>query len=697
MRLVIAEKPGVARSIAAVLKSAERRDGYLQGRDYLVSWCVGHLMELADADAYDPRYAKWKHEDLPILPGRWRYVVPKDRKKQLDILRDLMARRDVDGIVCATDAGREGELIFRHVYTHCGCQKPVQRLWISSLEESAIAAGFQSLKDGAAYDNLYQAALCRSQADWLVGINATRLFSVLYRRTLNVGRVMTPTLAMIVQREADIAAFKKEPFYTVELDCGGFTASGEKLKDEKAAQSVRAVCHGQAATVTAMERKEKAEKPPRLYDLTALQREANRLLGFTAQQTLDYAQALYEKMLVTYPRTDSRYLTEDMAAGLPALVSSAASLLPFAAGLPLPVDAAQVIDNAKVTDHHAIIPTMKCADTDPASLPAGERGILTLIAARLLCAVGEQHRYSETTVTLACQGYSFTTKGKTVLQRGWQAAEQAFKATLIQKPEEKEAAALPELAEGQVFDNVTAKLREGFTSPPKHFTEDTLLAAMETAGAEDLSDDAERKGLGTPATRAAILEKLVKTGFVERNAAKKTTYLLPTQTGAALVAVLPETIKSPALTAEWEGKLKQVERGTLPPSDFMAGIAAMTRDLVQTYEADRNAAALFPSDREAVGACPRCNASVVEGKKGFTCENPHCRFALWKDSRFFAAKRKELTRKIVAALLKDGRAALTGCYSEKTGKTYNAVAVLDDTGGKYVNFKLEFGEGKKHG
>ena len=698
MRLVIAEKPAVARSIAAVLGSNDRIDGYLQGGGYLVSWCVGHLLELAPADAYDPRYAKWKHEDLPILPERWQYVVSKDKRKQLNVLRGLMARKDVDGIICATDAGREGELIFRLVYTYCGCQKPVQRLWISSLEESAIAGGFQNLKDGSAYNNLYQAALCRAQADWLVGINATRLFSVLYHRTLNVGRVMTPTLAMIVQREADIAAFKKEPFYTVELDCNSFTASSDKLGDKAAAEAIRTSCDGKTAMVTAEEQKEKAEKPPRLYDLTALQREANRLLGFTAQQTLDYVQALYEKKLVTYPRTDSRYLTEDMAENLPGLIVSASSLLPFAESLPLPMNTGQVIDNTKVSDHHAIIPTAQTAATDMASLPGGERSILTLIAVRLLCAVGDKHTYAETVVTLACEGNSFTAKGKTVLQPGWKAMEQAFKATLTEKHEKKEIAALPELAEGQVFDGIATKLREGFTSPPKHYTEDMLLSAMETAGIEDMPEDAERKGLGTPATRAGILEKLVKTGFVERKGDKKTKHLLPTKKGVGLIAVLPEIIKSPALTAEWEEKLKQVERGKLAPGEFMAGIAAMTRGLVRNYETDRSAAALFHSDREVVGVCPRCGASVVEGKKGFTCENPDCRFALWKDNRFFAAKKKELTRKIAAALLKDGRAALTGCYSEKTGKTYDAVAVLNDTGGKYVNFRLEFGtEGKRYG
>lgn len=696
MRLVIAEKPSVARSIAEVLGAAVKGDGCLSSAEYIVSWCVGHLVELAPADVYDPRYSKWARDDLPILPERWQYVVPKDKEKQLNILRGLMSRKDVDGIICATDAGREGELIFRLVYTQCGCTKPVQRLWISSMEESAIAEGFRTLKDGAAYENLYQSALCRSQADWLVGINATRLFSVLYRHTLNVGRVMTPTLALIVRREADIAAFKPKTFYTVQLDCGGFAASGEKLEEKKTAETIRGACDGKTATVKTVERRDKAEQPPKLYDLTTLQREANRLYGYTAQQTLDYVQSLYEKKLATYPRTDSRYLTEDMAAGLPALVSSVAAALPFMGGLKLPVNAGHVIDNAKVSDHHAVIPTPTMAGADLPSLPAGERTVLHMISVRLICAVGNKHDYSETTATLDCTGRVFTAKGKTILSPGWKEAEQRFRATLQQKPEddkEDTAKPLPVLVEGQTFEAIRAVLKEGKTSPPKHFTEDTLLSAMETAGAEDMPEEAERKGLGTPATRAGILEKLVKTGFVERKTAKKTTHLLPTQTGVTLIAVLPEPIKSPALTAEWEEQLKQVEHGAFPSGDFMAGIAAMTRELVQTYEPDKKA--VFPSDREAVGICPRCGGHVLEGKKGFTCDNRACGFALWKDNRFFAAKKKELTKKIAAVLLKDGRAELPGCYSEKTGKTYDAVVVLDDTGGQYVNFKLEFKDGGK--
>lgn len=597
-----------------------------------------------------------------------------------------------DAVVCATDAGREGQLIFQLVYDFCGCKKPTLRLWISSMEETAIKDGFAALKDGAAYESLYRSALCRAQADWLIGINATRLFSVLYGATLNVGRVQSPTLALLVNREAEIAGFKKQKFYTVQLMAGGFTAEGDRLDDKKTAEDVRAACGGKTATVEKVERKERAELPPKLYDLTTLQREANRLYGFTAQQTLDYTQSLYEKKLVTYPRTDSRYLTEDMAAGLPSLVEAVAGALPFMAGLETTVNAGRVVDSAKVSDHHAIIPTPSMPGADLAALPAGEKAVLSLIAARLLCAVGEKYVTAETVAALSCGGHTFTAKGRTVTATGWKSIDNAFRATLKEKPEDKEAPPLPDLAEGQELPRVNAAVKEGTTAPPKHYTEDTLLSSMETAGAEDMPEDAERKGLGTPATRAGIIEKLVKTGFVERKAKQ----LLPTPKGAALIGVLPELIKSPALTAEWEHKLKQVERGELDAADFMAGIAGLSSQLVQDYGKLPEGAdlSLFQPVRKAVGTCPRCGGRVVEGKKGFTCENRDCGFALWKENRFFKAKKKELTAKIAAALLKEGRAALPGCHSEKTGKTYDAIVILDDTGGKFVGFKLDFPAGK---
>lgn len=693
MNLVIAEKPSVAMNIAAVIGATSKKDGYIEGGGYLVSWCVGHLIELAAADVYDEKYAKWSYNDLPILPTRWQYTVSKGKEKQLKILRDLMHRSDVDTVVCATDAGREGELIFRLVYEHSKCKKTIKRLWISSMEESAIAEGFQKLKSGSDYELLYQSALCRSQADWIVGINATRLFSVLYGQTLNVGRVMSPTLAMLVEREANISAFKPEPFYTVQLDCGILTLSGEKLKNKTEAETLCKACDGQSITIENVDSKEKTEKPPKLYDLTMLQREANRQLGFTAQQTIDYAQSLYEKKLITYPRTDSRYLTQDMQSSTPAVAKAAVGIFSWGDSFPLSINMAQVTDNSKVSDHHAIIPTMSVQTCDISALPFGEREVLQIIALRLICAVGDSNRYAETTITAHCNGAAFTAKGRTVLEDGFKAAEKLYLSSRKENSQEDMSKALPSIDQGEVF-SAKAVLKEGKTTPPKHFTEDTLLSAMETAGAEDMPEDAERKGLGTPATRAGILEKLIKTELAERKGDKKTKYLIPTQKGVSFITVLPEAIQSPQLTAEWEERLKHVERGELSPNEFMQGISEMTESLTKTYEVIKGADILFPSDREVIGKCPRCSGHVTENKKGFTCDNRACGFALWKENKFFTAKKKSLTKAVATELLKNGRVKLTGCYSEKTGKTYDATIILDDTGGKYVNFKLEFASPK---
>lgn len=684
MKLVISEKPSVAQSIAVVLGAKQRGDGYLEGGDYIVSWCLGHLAELAEADAYDKKYAKWRHEDLPILPDSWQFTVGKDKRKQFDILRSLMRRADVSEVINACDAGREGELIFRTTYKMAGCSKPIKRLWISSMEDESIRQGFAGLKPGHDYDGLHQSALCRSKADWLVGINATRLFSVLYHRTLNVGRVMSPTLALIVQREAEIKAFKPVPFYTVNLDCGEFTATGDKLKAKTEAKSIADACEGKAAVVKAVDSKKKSEKPPALYDLTSLQRDANRLRGYTAQQTLDYLQSLYEKKLCTYPRTDSRFLTNDMETSVPALASVAAVIC--GADAPEKLNSAQVCNSAKVSDHHAIVPTPSAGKTDLTAIPAGEQEILRLVSRQLLCATSGPYQYAETAVTLDCAEHDFTAKGKTVLVSGWK--------TYLQEKADKP---LPELAESQNVPVVSISVKEGKTSPPKHYTEDTILSAMETAGVKDMPEDVERKGLGTPATRAAILEKLVTTGFVERRKAKKTVNLIPSQVGVSLVTVLPEQLQSPLLTAEWENQLKLVEHGELKPDTFMDGISTMLRELIKTYAPVKGTEVLFPSGREVVGKCPRCGGDVTESKKGYFCENNDCRFGLWKDNRFFTAKKVTLTKKIVTGLLKDGRVKLTGCYSEKTGKTYDTTAVLEDTGER-VNFKLEFEkEAKKHG
>ena len=694
MKLVIAEKPSVAMSLAAVLGATERKDGYLEGSGYLVSWCVGHLLELAQPEAYKEQYAKWRYEDLPILPENWKYEVPKDKKTQLALLCRLMKDKRVDSVVCATDAGREGELIFRLVYEYAGCNKPMERLWISSMEDAAIREGFDHLRPGSDYDKLYDAAVCRAGADWLIGINATRLFSVLYGVTLNVGRVMSPTLALLVQRESDIESFISKPFYVPEITCGGFTASGEKMTERSEAEKIRMDCDHNSAFVRSVEKQVKTIQPPRLYDLTTLQRECNRIYGYTAQQTLDYVQSLYEKKLATYPRTDSQYLTKDMQVTAASLILWLRDNMPFGKGCAGEPDIDRVTDDSKVTDHHAIIPTVEIARTDLSELPSGERDVLTLLAVRLLCATTQANRFEAVTAMLDCQGYTFTAKGKTILQSGWKEVERIHRMSIRQSEtehRENEAVALPVLQEGQTFEAVSASLREGKTSPPKHYTEDTLLSAMETAGAEDMPDDAERKGLGTPATRAATLEKLVSAGFVQR----KKKQLISTEKGRNLIAVLPDNIKSPILTAEWESMLKQVEHGELSATSFMDQIADMSRTLVKEHTApEKRFADLFPSSREtaheAVGVCPRCGAPVYEGKKGFFCDNRECSFALWKDNRFFSSKKKSITKSVAAALLKEGRISMSGLYSEKTGKTYDAEVILDDTGGKYVNFKLEF-------
>ena len=695
MKLVVAEKPSVAQSLAAVLGAKQKKQGYLEGGGFLVSWCVGHLVGLAPADTYDPKYSEWTYEDLPIIPKEWKFTVDPGKREQFQVLSGLMNRADVDSLVCATDAGREGELIFRLVYQQAGCRKPMERLWIFSMEEDAIRAGFSALRPSAEYDLLYAAALCRAKADWLVGITGTRLFSTLYRRTLNVGRVMTPTLALVVERETAIDSFKKEKFYTVELDCG-FPTVSDRIADKKVADKLKNTCEGQAAAVQSVEKKQRTASPPKLYDLTSLQRDGNRLFGYTAQQVLDYAQALYEKKLLTYPRTDSNYLTEDTAATVPGLLKLAASSLSFSVEMG-PVDISRVVDASKVSDHHALLPTMQAKKDTLAALPAGERNILTLVMVRLLCAVSEKLVYEDTAAVLDCSGTSFTAKGRVVITTGWKAVEQAFQKTLKQKAEkgDPEPAALPPLAEGQTFSDCKATVREGATAPPKHFTEDLLLSAMEHASAEEFAeiDGVERTGLGTPATRAGVIEKLVRGGFLER----KGRQLLPTKKGHNLIVVLPEGIKSAKLTAEWEAALKEVEHGERSPEGFLSGIERMTADLVEGYRAIQADISLF-DQREPIGKCPRCGKDVVESKLSFQCIDRSCGFTMWKNSRFFTDKHKELTKTVASALLKKGRVKMTGLFSEKKGVAYDATVVLDDTG-KYVNYKLEFDQkkaGAKH-
>ena len=684
-KLIVAEKPSVAMSYAKVLGATNRQDGYLEGNGYLVSWCVGHLVELAPPNVYNAKYVKWSIADLPILPQKWQYLVSASTKKQFGILQKLMHRPDVDSVICATDAGREGELIFRLVYQQAGCKKPFSRLWLSSMEESAIREGFAHLKPSTEYDALYNAALCRERADWMVGINWSRLFSCLYGQPLAVGRVMTPVLAMTVVREAAIAAFTPERFYTVALTLAdGGTASSKRFAQKEDAELLLSKCRKEGrATVQKMERKEKSESPPQLYDLTALQRDANRLLGFTAQQTLDYAQSLYEKRLITYPRTDSRFLTEDMAASIPGLVTDTGKA--FALEEPLPIRVQQVINGSKVTDHHALLPTKSMATADLAALPAGERNVLRLIAARLLCAVGEPHCYAETTLTTICTGEEFSAKGKMVLSEGWKAMERKMLGELLGK--QKEVAALPDVQEQSQCSVAGAELKEGQTSPPKSYTEDTLLSAMQAAGADSMPEGGERRGIGTPATRAATIEKLVQKGFLERKGNKKTKVLLPTDKGKALITVMPEEIQSPEMTADWETKLLQIERSEMEPETFMTEIKEMISSLVTTTEAAKGANALMKN--KIIGVCPNCGKSVVEREKGWFCENRECRFVLWKDNAFFKRLGKRLDAHVADKLLRDGRVRLKDCKSAK-GKTYNATVLLSCEADGRSKFSLEF-------
>ena len=689
-RLVIAEKPSVAQTIAAALGIKGKQDGYIEGGGYLISWCVGHLVQLAEAAAYGEQYKKWSFDSLPILPEEWQYAVDPDKGKQFKTIKELMHRADVSEVVNACDAGREGELIFRFVYEVAGCKKPMRRLWISSMEDGAIKAGFASLKDGRDYGALFASALCRAKADWLIGINATRLFSCLYGKTLNVGRVQTPTLKMLTDRDAAISHFQKEKYYHVRLDLSGADAASERISDKAEADALKGACEAGKAVCVSLTREKKTAAPPKLFDLTSLQRETNRIFGYTAKQTLDLAQSLYEKRLLTYPRTDSSFLTDDMGGTAADIIALLCEKLPFMAGADFTPEIAKVLDSKKVSDHHAIIPTMELAKADPDALPESEKNILTLAGARLLFATAEPHIYEAVTAVFSCAGTDFTARGKTVLAEGWKELERRYRATLKDKPEaedgENEGVTLPELSEGQNFPNPAAKVTEHTTTPPKPHSEASLLSAMERAGNGDTDPDAERRGLGTPATRAAVIEKLVKGSFAER----KGKQLIPTQNGAALISVLPDMLTSPQLTAEWENNLTQIAKGAADPGEFLSGIEAMARELVQTHAAvQEDKKSLFREEKPSIGKCPRCGSPVHEGKKSYYCSNRECAFVMWKNDRFFEERKTAFSPKIAAALLKSGKANVKKLYSPKTGKTYDGTVVLADTGGKYVNYRIE--------
>mgnify|MGYP002750272662 CR=1 FL=1 len=674
--LIITEKPSVASAISAALGANVRGDGCIHGSDLIVSWCYGHLVELAVPAAYDEKLGKWRREDLPILPEQWKTTVMRDKRQQFEILRGLMQQTDVGEVVNACDAGREGELIFRLVYEKAGCTKPVKRLWLSSMEPDEIRKAFENMRPGAEYDNLYAAALCRAKADWLVGMNATRLMSLVYHRTLNVGRVVSPTLSMLVERKREIEDFTPETFYTVSVNCGGVLLSSERIADKAEANELAEACTGEAHIIRVGHEK-CSKRAPELYDLTTLQREANRELGFTAQQTLDYLQALYEKRLVTYPRTDSRYLTDGMAASVPGMVGVAAKLLNEDA--PVDINAEQVCDSSKVTDHHAVVPTSSATGANLASLPDGESAVLRLVCRQLLCAVSEPFTYAETTVEAECGGHTFRPRGKTIIDLGWRAYKGA-----------PEWTPLPEFAEGVSVAVTSATVKEGKTSPPAAYTEDTLLSAMEHAGAKEAPPDAERRGLGTPDTRAATIEKLVNGGFAERVKGK----LVPTDVGKSLVTVLPEALRSPLLTAEWESRLKQIERGELDADSFISDIEHTVSGLVSDYTPVAEASVLFPTGREVVGKCPRCGGVVSEAKSGYFCEGLDCKFGLWRDNKFLAAKRISLTRALAAELLGKGRAHIDEIYPQRMDKYYPGDLILHDDGER-ATYYLSFKGGKK--
>lgn len=690
MKLIIAEKPSMAQSIARALNITERKNGYIENEEYIITWCIGHLAGLADASAYNEKYAKWSYEDLPIIPQNWQLALNSGKAEQFNIVKSLMFRDDVTELINACDAGREGELIFRFVYSMAGCTKPFKRLWISSLENSAIREGFQNLRDGHEYDNLYRSAVCRAKADWLVGINATRLYSTLYHKKLNIGRVQTPTLALVVARDSKIKSFKKEKYYTVEIGNENIKAVSERFSDKTEAENITAACDNSQAVCVSVAKEKKTERAPKLFDLTTLQREANRLFGYTAKQTLDYAQSLYENKLITYPRTDSRYLTEDMADTANAVIHLSAKHPPFSNCADFVPDLFYLFNNEKVTDHHAIIPTTQIESIRLNELPKGERSILQLIMCKLLCAVNAPFVYETAAAEFECGDTKFAAKSRTVISEGWKGIDRLFRSYIGGNSEHEDNSGI-DVFEGQEI-RVTASINEGYTSPPKAYTEDTLLSAMETVGEKETADEAERKGLGTPATRAGIIEKLVQTGFIER----KGKNIIPTRDGISLASILPEVLSSPLLTAEWENNLAEIAKGNYSDIEFMAGIEKLVGDLIQTYSfISDDKKDIFKTPREIIGKCPRCGADVYESRSNFCCSNKDCEFVMWKNDRFFTNKKKELTKKIASDLLNKGKSTVKDFYSEKTKKNYDAVVVLADTGGKYVNYKLEFEKSKR--
>ena len=693
--LVIAEKPSVAQSYAKNLSAYKREDGYLEGESCIVSWCLGHLAEYAQPEEYDPKYEKWQFDDLPILPEAWKLKVSKDKKKQFDVLKGLMNRSDVEYLVNGCDAGREGELIFQRVYVLAGCRKPVKRLWISSMEDAAIQKGFQTMKSEEEYKNLCMAAVCRAQADWLIGMNGTRAYTTRYFKRLVVGRVQTPTLAMLAERQERIEHFQKEAFYKVALTDGKLTVVSENIANEEAADLLAALCNGSTAVVTQMKKERKKSFPPKLYDLTSLQREANRYFGYTAKRTLDMLQELYEEKLVTYPRTDSQFVTEDMKDSVEELVGKMPVLLSFVDYGQLGHGIKRVINNAKVSDHHAILPTKEAVEKGIADLPADKKNLMRLICQQLVQATGEEYLYEQTDITVKCQEHDFKARGKIPVQMGFKEVEKAFKHLYVKaKPvegKEKETSIPAGYEEGMRLFPVKADKTTHYTSPPKPFNEDTFLAAMETAGNKEFDSETEKKGLGTPATRASIIEKLVSSGYAQR----KGKQILPSTEGKELVKVMPEYLKSAVMTAEWENQLLLMEKGEITDTQFMGEITSLVRKILEVCrEIPEEERRRFQTAREVIGKCPVCGCDVFEGKQNFYCSNRQCDFALWKENRFLGSMEKNLDKKMARELLDKACTHVKGLYSKKKDMKFDADLLLTLEDGK-PRFHLEFPKKKK--
>lgn len=693
--LVIAEKPSVAQSYAKNLSAYKREDGYLEGESCIVSWCLGHLAEYAQPEEYDPKYEKWQFDDLPILPEAWKLKVSKDKKKQFEVIKTLMNRSDVEYLVNGCDAGREGELIFQRVYVLAGCRKPVKRLWISSMEDAAIQKGFQTMKSEEEYKNLCMAAVCRAQADWLIGMNGTRAYTTRYFKRLVVGRVQTPTLAMLAERQERIEHFQKEAFYKVALTDGKLTVVSENIANEEAAELLAALCNGSTAVVTQMKKERKKSFPPKLYDLTSLQREANRYFGYTAKRTLDMLQELYEEKLVTYPRTDSQFVTEDMKDSVEELVEKMPVLLSFVDYGQLGHGIKRVINNAKVSDHHAILPTKEVVEKGIADLPADKKNLMMLICQQLVQATGEEYLYEQTDITVKCQEHDFKARGKIPVQMGFKEVEKAFKQLCVKaepvEEKEKETSIPAGYEEGKRLFPVKAEKTTHYTSPPKPFNEDTLLAAMETAGNKEFDSETEKKGLGTPATRASIIEKLVSSGYAQR----KGKQILPSTEGKELVKVMPEYLKSAVMTAEWENQLLMMEKGQITDTQFMGEITSLVRKILEVCrEIPEEERRRFQTAREVIGKCPVCGCDVFEGKQNFYCSNRQCDFALWKENRFLGSMEKNLDKKMARELLDKACTHVKGLYSKKKDMKFDADLLLALEDGK-PRFHLEFPKKKK--